>query len=263
MLVFLRPRLLRRTALACLAAAFGCAPLSALALMPWSGEGPCSALVSAGNVAWHCDFRDYRADAMDAAGDEFAEADPAAGNGGLYLGPLSDLLSTCDASPDQPADETLATDRVAAQPLPYDWQAGAACGPTDWEDELSAQPATASVSAAFDAVANLVSIRAFAPLSCEQLSAAMWEVARHSQLSDGPAATASSGTRVGAEVAVRTVAGQMSGVLGAVGRQFLGAAAALERVAAEPQQPVLDLPPTARQSWLPQPCMEPFGHLGL
>jgi hypothetical protein len=262
MLVFLRPRLLRRAAFACLAAAFGYAPLSALALMPWSGEGPCSALVSAGNVAWHCDFRDYRTGAMDDIDADVADVGPHQGNGALVLDALSDIVAPCDPSPDLPSEETLATDPTTARPLPYDWQAGAACGPTDWEDEHSALPATGSVTEAIGAVVELVPVRALAPFAWGDLWDAASDVVKRSQDLTQPAA-AQAGTRVGAEVAARTVAGQMSGVLGAVGRQFLGAAAALDRVAAEPRQQELDLPPTARQSWLPQPCMEPYGHLGL
>ncbi|MDZ4782902.1 MAG: hypothetical protein SGJ19_21850 [Planctomycetia bacterium] len=220
MMVCLRPRLFRRAALACLAAALGWAPPSALALMPWSGEGPCSALMSAGNVAWHCDFRDYRDGARDAGGDD---------------------LATCDPQPDLPADDVLAADHAAALTLPYDWQAGVACGPTDWADEQTAQHAPASVANALGAVADLVSVRAFAPVSWDDLWVAAGKVMERSQLNARPAATASAGTRAGAEIAVRTVAGQMSGVLGALGRQCLGAASALDRVAAEDSVPAQSL----------------------
>jgi len=263
MKIFLRLGLVRRLALGCLAAACGSIPCSAQALMPWTGEGPCSALVAAGNVAWQCDFRDYQVAAPKTADYVALAADPAHSAGLTDADALINAAAVCVPPADEPAAAASpAVVESVSDQLPYDWQADAACGPTDWECAYQTVGSGPSVGRALQAIGELVAAPSLAPIAWRQFESLASELNRLRRLDAPEAAAANKGARAGAEVALRTAAGRLSGVLGVVGRQCLGASAALERLSqdAEPSQGGA---PTARQSWRPQPSAEPFGHLGL
>ncbi len=260
MKVYLPQRQFRRAALSLLAAAFGFSPVPALALMPWSGEGHCSALVAHGVGAWPCDFRDYRSTAAAQVDYASLAASPAHSLGIREAEDLIAESAECDLAPDAAIDEAEAV--AKAEPLHYDWRTASVCGPTDWE-RMGTAEAAPSVGRAIQIVLELCPVCPLAPVDWEPLREFAHLLAQPPSLAAHQVASAQRATTAGARVAVRTAAGQLSGMLSAVGRQCLGAAAALDRVATD--EPAIEhgTPSATTRTWLPQPCMEPYGHLGL
>ncbi len=260
MMVFLLQGQFRRAALSLLAAAIGFSPLQALALLPWSGEGHCSALVAHGVGACQCDFRDYRSTAAERIDYASLAASAAHGTDIHEAEALIAESAECDLAPDAAIDEAAAV--AEAEPLHYDWRTASVCGPTDWE-RMGTAEAAPSVGRALQIVLDLCPVCPLAPVHWEPLREFAHLLAQPPSLEAHQVASAQRATTAGARVAVRTAAGQLSGMLSAVGRQCLGAAAALDRVATD--EPAIEhrTPSATTRTWVPQPCMEPYGHLGL
>ncbi len=232
--------LFRRARRAALVVAIGLLPAPAFALMPWCGEGACSAMLSPGLRVADCDFRDY--------------LDP-----GMPT-PLSSVVPATASSP-VAAQEGCHWDDDSDAPysMPYDWSASHACGPTDWDCSTSAA-APAPVAEAVAAVAALCPDIPVAWLSWESVDAAFGAMQPIAHELDRQAELAEQSARAALRASARSAAGRLGGTLDRVGRQFLGAAAALSRVAGDDSGPVES---TAARQYGPQPSMHPFGHLGL
>jgi len=232
--------LFRRARRVALMVAIGLLPAPAFALMPWCGEGACSAMLSPGLRVADCDFRDYLDPGMPA--------------------PLACIAPAAASSP-VAAEESCRwnDDSDASHPTPYDWSASHACGPTDWDCSRSAA-APAPVAEAFAAVAGLCPDLPVAWLSWEPVDAALEAAQPIARELDRQAELAEQSARAALRASARSAAGRLSGTLDRVGRQFLGAAASLDRFAGDASGPVES---TASRQFGPQPSMHPYGHLGL
>jgi hypothetical protein len=244
--------LFRRATMSWIAAAIGLVPAPAFALMPWSAEGVCSAMLAPGLRVTECDFRDYLDPGMPgpAAIDDW-DCDAMA----------------CDPAPDAcEADESCRAAEISdtSAVTPYDWGAESACGPTDWDcsrTSVGAVPAApVPVAEAVMAVVGLCPTLPTDLLSWESVDAALEAVRPMSAVYDHQAEVAEQSTRGAFRAGVRSAAGRLSGALDAAGRQLLGAADALGRVAVEAPEGVET---TALRPVGPQPSMNPYGHLGL
>lgn len=233
--------LFRRVRRAALVVAIGLLPAPAFALMPWCGEGACSAMLSPGIRVADCDFRDYLDPGMpapqNAAPPSVAEA------------------SSCGGEDSCRWDD----DSVSPYLTPYDWSASHACGPTDWDCSRSAA-ASPPVAEAVEAVMGLCPTLPAEWLSWLSVDATLEAAQVVADELDRQADLAEQSARAALRASVRSAAGRLSGTLDQVGRQFLGAAAALGRAAGDDSGPVES---TAARQYGPQPSMHPFGHLGL
>lgn len=230
--------LIRRARHGAWAVAFGLLPAPALALMPWSGEGACSAMLSPGLRVTDCDFRDYLDPGMPSPAHAATQAEP----------PFTAVEESCRAAE--------ASDTVDS--TPYDWAAMNACGPTDWDCSRSA--AAPPVAEAVQAVLGLCPTSPLNVLSWESLDKALDLVRPAADALEQEREASRRSTRAALRVGVRTAAGRVSGTLDQIGRQFLGAAAAIDRVSEGDQPPVET---TASRPIGPQPSTDPYGHLGL
>lgn len=258
MTISLQPEKIRRAALLLTAALCGFSPAPSQALMPWPGEGYGSTLAAHGVGAWQCDFRDYHCAAV-ATGEGAASAGRTAG--AVKLQSAEELIAesaSCDVAANAVPEATIED----AAALDYEWQTSSACGPTDWGSTDEAAPA-AHVGRAIEFVWNLRPVCPFAPATWESLRDIARVLCGPPRLAAQQAKMAQRATSGGARIAVRAAAGQLSLVLNVVGRQCLGASAALNRVASDESATDAGTASAARPTWGPQPCMAPYGHLGL
>lgn len=228
-MVLSRQGLLRRVAKTLVIAAATLSPAPAFALMPWSGDGCCSALYAPGLRVAECDFRDYH------------ETAPVVS---------ATTENTCAAP-------------VAHDASGYDWRGQSACGPTDWDCSSNYCESTPSVAAAFAAVGRLFPAVPPGILSWDRISELTSALPDSAELRAQQSEAAAASARAGLNATVRAAAGELSGALDSAGRQLLGAAAALDRVAAPARNEASRVSETARRTFGPQPSMHPYGYLGL
>jgi hypothetical protein len=227
-MVLSRQGLLRRVAKNLVIATATLLPAPAFALMPWSGDGCCSALYAPGLRVAECDFRDYH---------ETAHV-------------ISATTDTSDAAP-------------AAEVSAYDWHGQSACGPTDWDCSSNYCESAPSVAAAFAAVGRLCPAAPAGLFSWDRISGLTAALPDPAELRAQQSQAAAASARAGLNATVRAAAGELSGALDSAGRQLLGAAAALDRVASPTSADAPRARETARRTFGPQPSMHPYGYLGL
>jgi hypothetical protein len=228
-MVLSRQGLLRRVAKTLVIAAATLLPAPAFALMPWSGDGCCSALYAPGLRVAECDFRDYHETAH--------------------------VISATTAN--------ISVAPVAHDASGYDWHGQSACGPTDWDCSSNYCESTPSVAAAFAAVGRLCPATPAGLFSWDRISELTAALPDPAELRAQQSEAAASSARAGLNATVRAAAGELSGALDNAGRQLLGAAAALERVASPAPDEAARANETARRTFGPQPSMHPYGYLGL